>query len=585
VRVSWEEALDAIAARLRTILDAYGGEAVLRYNYAGTMGLIQGRRPLVFFRAIGASELDETICSATGEAAWAEIYGREKLGVDPEDVPKARTIVLWGANVVTTNSHLVPFLREARRQGARILAVDVYRNRTARFADRFFRVRPGSDGVLAMALAGAFFRRGAADLDYLSRHVEGWEAFREAALGVSLEDAARESGLAVEEVQELADLLARGAPQLFRVGYGMTRHEGGGAALMAVLALPVVLGAWRREGGGALLSTSGGFRLNKARLEGLHLWKKARPRGYFRPNPYARHVNQIQLGRALTELRDPPVQALFVFNANPAATAPNSGLVRKGLLREDLFTVVLENAMSDTARYADFVLPATHPLEHADLYASYGHYWISWSEPVAEPPGEARPNTWVFAELAKRLGLDLPELAEPPEKTARELLDTAHPFLVGLDFERLRAEGSVKLALPRPFLPYAEGRPDGKKLRLPVPRLKVPAPDPGYPYRLLTPPAHHFLNTSFGMIPGLRAAEGGEPRVWVHPEDAQREGLADGGGCWCSRAPGGRPTPPTASRPTSLPPTRRATWAGARPSTPPGCGSARGNRMEPCGAA
>jgi len=528
-KVSWEEALDAIAARLREILDAYGGEAVLRYNYAGTMGLIQGRRPLLFFRAIGASELDETICSATGEAAWAAIYGAEKLGVDPEDFPKARTIVLWGANVVSTNSHLVPFLKEARRRGARIFAVDVYENRTARFADRFLRVRPGSDGVLAMAIAGELFRRGAADLDYLSRYVEGWEAFREAALGYSLEEAARSSGLSVSEIEDFITALVQGAPQLFRVGYGMTRHESGGAAMMAVLALPVVLGAWRHEGGGALLSTSGGFRLNKARLEGLHFWKNARPKGYFRPNPYARHVNQIQLGRALTELRDPQVAALFVFNANPAATAPNAGLVRKGLLREDLFTVVLENAMSDTARYADYLLPATHPLEHADLYTSYGHYWISWSEPVAPPPGEARPNTWVFAELAKRLGLELPELEEPPEKTARELLDTSHPFLVIFDFARLREEGSLKLALPRPFLPYAEGRPDGGRLKLPVPHFARAEPEPGYSYRLLTPPAHHFLNTSFGMIESLRAAEGGEPQVWVHPEDAAREGLAEGG--------------------------------------------------------
>jgi len=528
-RVSWEEALDAIAARLREILDVYGGEAVLRYNYAGTMGLIQGRRPLVFFRAIGASELDETICSATGEAAWAAIYGAEKLGVDPEDVPKARTIVLWGANVVSTNSHLVPFLKEARRRGAKIFAVDVYENRTARFADRFFRVRPGSDGVLAMAIAGEFFRRGAADLDYLARYVEGWERFREAALGYSLEDGARASGLSLSELEAFVEALIAGAPQLFRVGYGMTRHASGGAAMMAVLALPVVLGAWRHEGGGALLSTSGGFRLHKARLEGLHFWKNARPKGYFRPNPYARHVNQIQLGRALTALDDPPVKALFVFNANPAATAPNAGLVRAGLLREDLFTVVLENAMSDTARYADYLLPATHPLEHADLYTSYGHYWLSWSEPAARPPGEARPNTWVFAELARRLGLVLPELEEPPEKTARELLDTAHPYLVNLSFERLKERGSVKLSLPKPFLPYARGRPDGGKLKLPVPPVRPATPEPGFPYRLLTPPAHHFLNTSFGMVPSLRAAEGGEPLVWVHPEDAGREGLLDGG--------------------------------------------------------
>ncbi len=528
VRVSWGEALDEIAARLAEILRSQGGEAVLRYNYAGTMGLIQGRRPLVFFRAIGASELDETICSATGEAAWAEIYGPEKLGVDPEDLPRAKTVVLWGANVASTNTHLVPFLRQARKNGARIFAVDVYENRTARLADRFFRVRPGTDAALALALARHFFLEAGADLAYLAAHVEGWEAFRDAALAWTPERAAAVTGLSPEAIGELARALAGGAPQLFRVGYGMTRHPGGGNALMAVLALPVVLGAWRHPGGGALLSTSGGFRLNKARLEGLHLWKNARPKGFFRPNPGARHVNQIQLGRALTELEDPPVRALFVFNANPATTAPNAARVRQGLLREDLMTVVLENAMSDTARYADYLLPATHPLEHADLYTSYGHYWLSWSEPAVPPPGEARPNTWIFAQLARRLGLDLPELEEPPERVAEALLDTAHPFLIRLDFGRLRREGRVKLDLPRPFLPYANGRPDGKKLRLTVPEVRHLDPGEGEPFLFLTPPAHHFLNTSFGGVAALREAEGGEPSVLVHPEDAARLGLSDG---------------------------------------------------------
>ncbi len=527
-RISWEAALDEIAEKLKATLDTYGGAAVLRYNYAGTMGLIEGRHPVAFFRAIGATELDETICSATGEAAWAEIYGPRKLGVDPEDVPKARVVAIWGANVLSTNTHLVPFLREARKNGAEIIAIDVYENRTARFADRFIRVRPGTDAALALAIAHVLFAEGWVDRAYLDTHTEGLDAYLASVREWPPERAAALTGVPSETIADLARTLAMKAPQFFRVGYGMTRHPGGGSALVAVLSLPVILGAWRFEGGGAMLSTSGGFALNKRRLEGLHFWQDPRPDGYFRPNPGVRHVNQIQLGRALTALDDPPVKMLFVFNANPAATAPRSALVRQGLLREDLVTVVLENAMSDTARYADYLLPATHPFEHPDLYASYGHYHLSWSEAAVDPPGEARPNTWVFAQLARRLGLRAPELFADAGTLARELLDSADPMLIDITFERLVREGSVKLRLNRPFLPYAEGRMDGRKLTLRAVDVRRSEPEPAWPLVMISPPAHHFLNTSFGLVPSLRQAEGGEPWLWMHPADAAKRGLAEG---------------------------------------------------------
>ena len=407
-RASWNEALDAIAERLKRVLDEYGGQAVARYHYAGTTGINEGRRPVAFFRAIGACELDETICASAGGEAWEMAYGPHKTGTDPENVGGAGFVVLWGSNTLTTNAHLTPFLKEARRKGAEIWHVDPYENRTARFADRHLKIRPGSDAALAYAVARVLFEEGLVDWDYLDAYAEGVADFRTAAAAWTPERAAAATGLDAETIVELARRFGRARPGFIRVGYGMTRQPGGGDALRAVILLPALTGAWKHPAGGALLSTSGGFRLAKDRLEGEHwLQARAEPRGYFRPNPNVRTVNQSQFASAITRW-EPPLKILFVFNANPAVSTPDSARVRAGLEREDLFTVVLENALSETARYADWLLPATTFLEHPDLYTSYGTYWLHWNDAVMEPAGEARPNTWVFAELARRLGLEAP---------------------------------------------------------------------------------------------------------------------------------------------------------------------------------
>jgi len=524
VRITWEEALDEMAERLKAVLDAHGGEAVLPYHYAGTMGLIENQHPLAFFRAIGASELLETICATAGSAAWEMTYG-PRLAPDPEDIPEnARYILLWGINSLATHSHLTPFLKGAKARGAKVVHIDPYANPTSRFAHEHLKIRPGTDAALAYALAHVLFKEGLVDWAYLEEAATGVEEFQKEAENWPPSRASALTGIPEEAILGLARKLGEAKRVFLRVGYGMTRHPGGGNALRAVILLPALLGAWRYPGCGAMLSTSGAFFLNRRYLGGRHLLEDPHPHeGYFRPNPQARAINMNQLGTALTELH-PPIRILFVFNSNPLVVAPSTGRVKEGLAREDLFTVVLEQVMTETARYADLLLPATFFYEHPDLYTSYGHYYLSWNEPLAEPEGEARPNTWVFRELAKRLGLKEPTLHWGAEEVARSLLAADHPYLKDITLERLKEEGFVKLNLPKPFLPFAQG-----PVRFsPPPQVLPTEPLPEYPLILLTPPAHRFLNTTYGNVEALVAAEGGEPRLLIHPLDAEARGIRDG---------------------------------------------------------
>ncbi|MCS7059512.1 MAG: molybdopterin oxidoreductase family protein, partial [Meiothermus sp.] len=519
-RVSWAEALDEIAERLQQILAQHGPEAVLPYHYAGTMGLMQYEHPLAFFRALGASELETTICATAGRAAWEATYGH-RYGTDPEEVPKARFILLWGINSLHTHTHLTPFLKQARHNGARIVHIDPYENLTSRFADEHIKIRPGTDAALAYGMARAIVKAGLHDADYIARATTGFEAFMEVAEAWTPERVEAATGVPAATVERLALEFARARASFIRTSYGLTRHPGGGSALRAVILLPALIGAWQYPGGGALLSTSGAFPLNRKYLGGAHLLEA-------RPTP-PRRVNMTQLGTALTRL-EPPIRALFVFNTNPAVVAPRSDLVQQGLLREDLFTVVLEQALTETTRFADFVLPATTFLEHPDLYTAYGHYYLSWNEALMPPQGEARPNTWVFAELGRRLGLEEPTLYWDAETLARSLLDSPHPWLTGITLERLKAEGFVRLNIPRGHRPFTDGAgtPSGKVQFDPPPAVILTEPTPEFPLILLTPPAKHFLNSTYGHVERLVRAEGGEPILLVHPQDAQAFGVKDG---------------------------------------------------------
>ena len=529
-QVSWETALDDIAGRLGQILDEHGGEAVLPYHYAGTMGLHQYEHPLAFFRAIGASALDTTICATAGTAAWVATYGSPRYGLDPEDIPHSSFIFLWGIIALHTNTHLTPLLKEARKNGAKIVHIDPYQNLTSRFADEHVKVRPGTDAALAYGVARVIVKAGLHDGEYIQNVTQGFEGFMQVAEEWTLEKAEQVTGVPAATIERLALEFARAKASFIRTSYGITRHAGGASALRAVILLPALIGAWKYKGGGALLSTSGAFGLNRKYLGGAHLLSGNHThKGYFRPNAGVRHVNMNQIGSALTRL-EPPVRALFVFNSNPMVVAPSTGLVRQGFMREDLFTVVLEQALTETTHYADYVLPATTFVEHPDIYTAYGHFYLSWNEAVLRAQGQAKSNTEIFAGISRRLGLEEPTLYWSAEDLARSLLDTDHPWLEGITLERLKAQGYIRLNTPEKFLPFKDkaNTATGKVRFDPPPAVILTEPSDEFPLILMTPPAKHFLNSTYGHIERLVEGEGGEPQLLVHPEDAAVYGVRDG---------------------------------------------------------
>lgn len=517
--ITWDVALDEIADKLRIILKNYSGQAVLPYNYAGTMGVIQGDTPKTFFRAIGALELDQTICATTGGVAWEANYGPNKISTDPEDLVHAKTIVLWGINVLRSNSHLAPILKVARKRGAKILHIDPYRNETSRFADEHWQIRVGTDAALALAIGREILAQGWEDKNYIQAHAIGLDEYRQACESWTLERAAEYCDVNLASLKCFVHDYAKSTPSFIKVGYGMTRNEGGGNALRAVTLLPALIGAWQHLGGGAALSTSGAFQLNRHEITGGNRLVSS-----------ARHVNMNCLA---SELLDPnqSVRSLIVYNSNPAAVAPDSARVRQGLCRDDLFTVVLEHFQTDTADYADYLLPATTFLEHADIYTSYGHYYLQYADPVVPARGQAKTNRWIFQQLAVRLGLDVPELHWDEDLLIDKLLDSKNPWLQGISRANLTKEKSIKLRLPQPFLPYADGSNfEDKKIRFSPPPQQLQfeeEPCEQFPLRLISPPGAVVVNTTMGNVPSILKIAGGEPTILIHPLDAERFGITD----------------------------------------------------------
>jgi len=527
-RVSWDDALEDIAARLRAIA-ARAPEAIVPYSYAGTMGLVQGEGMAArFFNRLGASRLDRTICSSAGGDALIATYGA-KVGMHVEFFAESRLILIWGSNSITSNVHFWTYAQEAKRRGARLVCIDPRRTETADKCHQHVALLPGSDGALALGLMHELIENDWLDHDYLDRHVGDWHALRDRAMAWTPERAAAECGIEPAVVRGLARDLGTTAPAAIRLNYGMQRAHGGGNAVRLTALLPCLIGAWRHRGGGLLLSSSGWFRDVKdtVALERPDLLAGRRPRT----------INMSTIGDDL--LRDagpafgPRVEALVVYNSNPLAVAPQSRRVVAGFARDDLFCVVLEQFQTDTADYADFVLPATTQLEHLDVHTAYGHSYVLFNEPAIAPLGEALPNSEIFRRLARRMGFDDPCLADSDEQLARTALRA-------LDFDALRRRGWVRL--PLPDAPFAHGgfpTPDGR-VQVDAPGLGVPDYVANYesprttpelarrfPLAMISPPARHFLNSSFVNVTSLRAIEG-QPQVEVHPRDAATRGIADG---------------------------------------------------------
>lgn len=539
-RVSWPEAIADISARLRDVIAKHGAEAVLPYSYAGTMGYLQGesmdRR---FFHKLGASKLDRTICSTAGATGMKMSVGGS-IGADSESLPDSDLVLLWGTNTLTANPHLWPFVLKARERGAPVICIDPIRTRTAEQCDEWIAIRPGTDAALALGMMHVVFAENLQDDDYIAKYTTGIAELRARAAEWTPERTSATTGIPAATIVSLAQRYGRAKAAFVRINYGLQRHAGGGMAVRTIACLPAVVGHWRRPGGGVQLSTSLNFRFNTTKLHRADL------------SPAVRTINMIRLGDALTlpdaGVGGPPVKALVVYNSNPGAVAPDLVKVRKGLGREDLFTVVLEHFQTDTADWADYVLPATTQLEHWDVHLAYGHLYATLNRPAIAPIGEALPNTEIFRRLASAMGLTDACFKDDDLALIKTALDTDHPRMRTVTFDALMEHGWVRLNVPAPYAPYATGgflTPSGKcefyseQLAAmgvdPVPAYTPPLEsverDPAlvkrYPLTLISSPAHQFLNSTFVNVDKLRRSVG-EPECIVHPADAKPRSITTG---------------------------------------------------------
>ena len=531
-RVSWEEALDEIAERLRDTIARRSAEAIWPYAGAGTVGWIQGivgagKR---LFHTLGTSRHDPNICSVAGHVGMSYTT-RSAAGMDPEDLVHSKLILLWGTNVLVTNRHLWPFIQEGRANGAVVVTIDPVRTVTAKHSDLHVPLAPGTDAALALGLIHHLVRAGAANVDYLAHRTLGWEGFRDEVVEqFPLDRVAELCGVPESKVNELATLVAQRRPMGVRTSMGIQRHAGGGQAARVLSCLPAVTGDFDRLGGGICYSTAPCYQLDVDAL--------CRPD--LQPGP-TRSLAMTRLGQGLLELDDPPIGALVIWAANPMASNPDQSRIRKGLSRDDLFTVVIDNFQTDTADYADILLPGTMQIEHADLHDSFSHLYLQWNEPAVPPPGECLPHTEIFRRLARRLGLEEPALYDSDEELARAALGSEHPALDGITLERLKRDGWARLNWPKPYQPFLDrfptesgkfefyserGRRDGVGAYPHfVPPRELAAGDDDA-LVLLSPANNFLLNSVFSNSPHHRRA-GGQVAV-LHPDDAAARGLSDG---------------------------------------------------------
>jgi anaerobic selenocysteine-containing dehydrogenase len=575
-RIGWDEAIATIAARLKTIA-AVDPQRIVPYSYAGTMGLVQGEAMAKrFFHRLGASLLDRTICSSAGGEALDYTLGARK-GTDVEQIDHSRLILLWGTNAIASNLHLWSRVQEAKRRGAKLVAIDPYRSLTAEKCHEHIALLPGTDGALALGLIHVLVREDWLDHDYIARHTLGFDALAARAAQWPPARVAAVCGIAAAQVEALARDYAQVRPAVIRLNYGMQRAHGGGNAVRAVACLPALAGHWRDAAGGLLLSTSGEFEVDGAAMYRPDLLAGRTPRtvnmstigadllaGVEPPAPRngtagatgdtgaagaagAKGVTGIAGAGTDRAAAAVPIEALIVYNSNPVAVAPDSARVAAGFAREDLFTVVLEHFMTDTADHADIVLPATTQLEHVDVHKAYGHLYLVANNAAIAPLGEARPNSAIFRALAAAMGFDDPCFADDDDTLAAQAFRRSGTT-ADYDWPRLKQAGWARLALPLRYAPFAEGgfpTPSGKcefvSARLaalgldPLPDYVPPYEGPTsnaalaarFPLAIISPPARNFLNSTFVNVRSLRDTEG-EPALEIHPADAQARGIGSG---------------------------------------------------------
>ena len=539
-RISWTEALNEIAARWRTIIEKYGPQAILPYSYSGTLGLVQmvvasGR----FWNRLGASQLERSICGAAAEMAVEATLGK-RWSPAYEDVRHSRLVILWGHNPVSTSPHFLPFLRAAQRDGCQVVVIDPRRTASAQGAVLHLAPLPGSDGVLALGLARLLLENGHCDEAWLHAHALGWPAFRDRLAEFPLDRVVAQTGIPAEAIRELARLYGTIRPGLIKIADGVNRNRNGGQNVRAICALPALTGQYGIPGGGLSYSTSGYVRWD---AEAVGKWSQCPPPG--------RSVNMNRLGAALLgEVSDPPIRSLFVFGANPVASTPNAGKIVEGMRGEELFTVVHELFLTDTAELADIVLPATSQLEQTDLHKAYGTTLLTYNAQAIAPLGECRSTWEVMGLLAKAMGFEEDWLHQSADEVIAEVLAAMRandPHFAGITLERLKAEGRVPLSLPStpPFAGGVFPTPSGK-IELYSERLERLGHDAlpgrfrdfsepelsngsssGQALTLVSGASHHFVSSSLASQKGL-LERAGEPFVEIHPEDARQRGIADG---------------------------------------------------------
>ncbi len=542
-RITWGEAIDEIAERLGTIA-ARDPQAILPYSYAGTMGLVQGdSMSLRFFNKIGASQLDRTICATAGATGYKYTIGGS-IGTDIEHFQDAKLILIWGGNPIASNLHLWMRVQEAKRRGAKLIAIDPYRSLTAEKCHQHISLLPGTDAALALGMMHVLITEDLVDHDYVAKYTLGYEELKQRALEWTPARTAETCGITADEVIELARLYGQtaksGEGAAIRMNYGLQRVRGGGMAVRNIACLPALVGAWRHKAGGVQLSTSGSFPANRPFLQRPDLLA----------GRMARTINMTTIGDDLLKEASPEfgpkIEAVIVYNANPLAIAPDSAKVQQGFEREDLFTVVLEHFQTDSADYADILLPATTQLEHVDAHLAYGHLYMMANNAAIAPIGEAKPNTEFFRLLAARMGFDDPCFQESDDELAAQAFDKRHERAVHFDWDALKRKGWQKLDMPE--APFAEGgfpTPSGKcefysssmardgldPVPAYIPPYESAASNPElarkYPLAMISPPARNFLNSTFVNVQSLRATEG-EPHLDIHPNDAARRGILHG---------------------------------------------------------